>query len=224
MRAFTIGSALPVIGTQTLEPIKWLALVLMLVEHASYFVFGVMPWTVFFLGRLVFPLFALALAIGIADKTPYQKGEVIRRLCVWGLIAMACGLLVRDAFPLNVLFTFALAIAADICFSSHKFARQVLGVVLLCLGVVCEFGPLGVGAVVILLMFARAQGSPHSIAMLSVAMACICIENGNLFALFAPLVMYALHAGEVVVPRVRGLFYKAYAFQWPAFAAIKWVL
>lgn len=223
MRASTIGNALPVIGTQTLEPMKWLALLLMLVEHASFFVFGVMPWTVFFLGRLVFPLFALALAIGIADKTPYQKGEVIRRLCVWGVVAMVCGMMVRDAFPLNVLFTFALAIASDVVWNSRRVMRFVICPLLVMLGGACEFGSLGVVGCMLFMQFARDQGSRESLAWLIAGVALISLDNGNVFASFAPVVMYALHSGDVIVPRIRGLFYKAYAFQWPVFAALRWI-
>src|SRR5690606_26366846 len=98
------------LSQRTIEPMKWLGLILMLVEHASFYVFDVMTWPVYLVGRLVFPLFALALGLGIADKTLAQRFEVFRRLVLWGAIAAGCGLAVRDPFPLNVLFTFALGI------------------------------------------------------------------------------------------------------------------
>lgn len=220
MHASTTGDRL-LIAAESLEAIKWLALVLMLAEHASFFVFGVMPWTVFFLGRLVFPLFAIAIAYGIAHKTPAEKFGVVYRLVAWGCAAGLAGALVRDALPMNVLFTFALGITLDVVWRLPGVRSLLIGMFILCGGLAVEYGPFGVVAVSAFMVAARAETRRSAVLYLGIGATLICLANANLFAAFAPLVAVAISAGGIEVPRIKRLFYWTYAGQWPVFAVVR---
>lgn len=220
MHASTTGDR-PVIAAESLEAIKWLALVLMLAEHVCFFVFGVMPWTVFFLGRLVFPLFAIALAFGVAHKTPAEKFDVVYRLAAWGCVASLASSLIRDALPLNVLFTFAFGVTLDSVWRLSGLRSWLLGLLILAGGFAVEYGPMGVVAVSAFMVAARADTTRSAITFLLVGSLLICLANGNLFAAFAPLVAVAISRGGIEVPRIKRLFYWTYAGQWPLFALLK---
>lgn len=215
MHASTIGDiSRPLLSQRVIEPCKWIGLVLMVVEHASWYVWNVMPGPVMLLGRMVFPLFALALVLGIVGKTRAQRLELVQRLVVWGAIAAGCALAVRDPFPLNVLFTFALGVTLHSVLTSVNASRYVVAAVVLLLGFGVEFGPLGVIGVASLVAWANEQ---RRWRWLAVGFGCICASNGNLFALGALAVALAIEVGELEVPRIRRLFYWTYAGQWPVY-------
>lgn len=220
MHASTTGDQ-PLISAESLEAIKWLALVLMFAEHACFFVFGVMPWTVFFLGRLVFPLFAITLAYGIAHKTPAERFDVVYRLVVWGCAAALAGVFIRDALPVNVLFTFALGVTLDSVWRLPGVRSWLVGILILIGGFAVEYGPLGVVAVAAFSVAARAERPRVAALYMSIGALLICLANGNVFAAAAPLVAVAVSRGGIEVPRVKRLFYWTYVGQWPVFAALR---
>lgn len=225
MHALTAGR--PLVRAQSLEAIKWTALVLMLVEHVFYFVLERMPVSVMLVGRSVFPLFAMALAVGVsgipaADREAW--GRLLVRLLAWGIVAAAAGSLVRDALPANVLFTLALGLFVDIAWRSGHWSRWFSVGAALLLGFAVEYGPCGVAAVALLCGWARDQGSRGGLVQLGLAIGLICVANGNIFAVFAPLIAWALDRGELAIPRVPRFFYWAYAGQWPVFALLRGLL
>lgn len=220
MHASTIGddTSRLLLSQRVIEPCKWLGLVLMVAEHASWYVWHVMPAPVFMLGRMVFPLFGLALALGCVGKTRAELLGVVGRLAGWGVVAAAAGLLVRDPMPLNVLFTFALGIMLYSVLSSVNRGRRVVALLLVLAGFAVEFSVWGVIAVASLMLWARDQSRWGYLAL---AFGCFCAANGNVFAAFALPVAYAVELGQLELPRVRRLFYWTYAGQWPVFAVAR---
>lgn len=206
--------AVPLTGV---EAIKWFGLVCMLQEHVLRFVWDVYPLWSYALGRLAFPLFAIALCRAVDTRSELI---VIRRLLVWALISQA----LRIAFdlepqPFNVLFTFALGLgAASLWWLGGKWVIVAAGCV--ALGVFTEYGMAGVLFVVSLRIFLVQWNA----AALLLALTALFISQQAYMPLVAFIVAPVLARSFADVPRARGVFYWTYALQWPLIAGFKYVL
>lgn len=218
MRALTAGRLvsfdIPLAGV---EALKWFALVCMLQEHVMRFVFDAWPLWSYALGRLAFPLFAIALCRAVDTRSELK---VIQRLVVWGLIAQA----LRVGFdlqpePLNILFTFALGLAgASFWWLGGRWV--LAAAVCVALGVFVEYGMLGVLFVLALrVFFVRLNAS-----VLVLAVAALWLSQQAYMPLAAFLVAPIIAAAVSDVPRVRGIFYWVYALQWPLIGGLAYVL
>jgi len=210
------------------ESLKWLALSVMLAEHWMRYVVGSFPPWLFNLGRIVFPLFVLALALGLRETTGDKLGSVTRRMLAWAVAAqVAMQLVAAPALRLNVLFTFGLGLAAArIVACQPPTLRTALA--LLAIGVAsiwCEFGTIGVALVAAAVAVARA-GDPSPIGALAVMvlLVALAVPNGNHFALAALPVALLVWALRLRIPRLRGAFYWAYTAQFPIFAVARQAL
>jgi hypothetical protein len=215
-------------GARLIEPLKWLALVIMLAEHAMRYVAGELPPWLYAAGRVAFPLFAFALALGLRVHPCERLGKIIARMLVWAAIAQATIQFVDVPDDrLNVLFTFALGVAAAYaigCMRQLGLAAVALGVI----GIVswwCEFGPAGVAFVAGSVTLARAGERPIVawVAVLAL-LALLAIPNGNHCALAAVPVVFLVASVPVRLPRLRGAFYWAYALQFPVYAGARALL
>ena len=94
-----------------LEALKWLALILMTGDHINIFILKNSAPILMYIGRLVLPIFAFALAYSLAQPNALQFG-VYRRVCIRlsiaGVIATAPYVEMRGWQSLNILFTFLL--------------------------------------------------------------------------------------------------------------------
>src|SRR5262245_4295377 len=194
---------------------------LMLGEHWMRYVVGSRPPWVYACGRVVFPLFAFALALGIRTLTAPKLRAVMVRMLVWAIIAQVLLQLVdAPARQLNVLFTFALGLAAAWGFESVRspFLLALCLGALAVVGVWCEFGVVGVALVAATVALARAEDPPVA-AWVVVAglLALLAVPNGNYWALMAVPVAWLVWRLGIRVPRVRGVFYWTYALQFPVF-------
>lgn len=220
MQRFTVGS-LPLVTSSSIEATKWLALSLMLFEHVHTFVLGELPAVPYMLGRLVFPLFAIALAVGLTHLTRGQYAQLVGRLCIWGGIAAALGLLVRDVLPLNVLFTFAFGVTLHAVWSGIGRGRFMIVIAIGLAALTVEYSVPGVVAVALLCAWAKDQGTLRGYARLLAGLSLVCVVNGNWFALLAAPLAFAIEAGGLHLPRVRRVFYYGYALQWPVFSLLR---
>lgn len=212
------------VGLQHVEAIKWIAFALMLLEHTSAFAFGTMPHWVMAIGRSVFPMFALALAIGVGQASERQRWAIVRRIAIAGAIAAAVAPLAREVESLNVLFTLALGLGVNTAINSHMRLRWLWIVLMLVAGAACEYGVLGVLAVHLMCSFGREQYGTRAVGNVVAATALICLANGNVYALAWPLVVFSIVASDVQLPRVKRVFYAGYIAQWPAIAAVAWLV
>lgn len=205
---------------RSVELIKWVALVAMIIEHTAHFGFGVTNGWPFVVGRLAFPLFTVSLALGCAQKTIPELRAVVVRLATWGVVAGVAGLTVRDAVPLNVLFTFALGAVLHVTTRDVHVARWFIALIVLALTPLVEYGVLGVVAVACAMHGARQEDTTVRAAWLLFALLVICCVRFNIPAVISIPALFLLNAGHLEVPRMRGVFYWAYAFQWPFIAAV----
>lgn len=234
MRASMTGEAVallrPVLRVESghLEAVKWLAVLLMLQEHAFRYALDAVPVWSYLLGRLVFPLFVFAFAYGLAAAPWAKIRSILVRMFAWAAVAQLACLLVELPEPrLNVLFTFAfglLAVHAIACGGSFWRSAALLGPVLL-LGQACEFGLIGVGFVFSVVWLSRAEWRSRPGWLLAgFFLLALAIPNGSSFALLAVPVLWLLIRADYRMPRIRGAFYWLYAGQFPVFAAIRAVL
>lgn len=219
---------LPVVGSGVIESLKWLALCLMFAEHWMRYVVGETPEWIFRTGRVVFPLFVFAFAMALRSQPCSKLLKVIVRMFAWAIVAQATLQLVdAPEGQLNVLFTFGLGLTAAYGLGCARPSFG-LAIALCAIGVGahwCEFGIVGVAFVAGAIALARAE-NPPVIAWLAVAalLAALAIPNGNHFALAAVPVALTVWRLGMGPPRVRGVFYWAYALQFPVFAVARLML
>jgi hypothetical protein len=97
------------VAHERLEPVKWIAIILMSVDHVL--IAFPDPWAHagYLAGRPCVALFSWILVSRLATGGPALSGRLVRRLLLWGLIAQPIyWMLTRNlAFRLDVLFTLA---------------------------------------------------------------------------------------------------------------------
>lgn len=228
------GLALPrvTLTDGTVEALKWLALVMMTIDHINkYLLDGAQPW-MYALGRLAMPTFALVLAHNLARPGTLANGaygRTLRRLAIAGAVAtvpyVALGKgLALGWWPLNILFTLWVAAAVmHLLDSERRKRRAVLGVaalaVLLFGGALTEFWWPAIAMAVAAQTYFRA---PSMLALVACAgsAAALAAINGNHWALAGLAMVLAAAQIELRVPRLRWVFYAYY----PAHLALLWAL
>jgi hypothetical protein len=96
----------------SIEALKWLALVLMTIDHINHFLFNMQLPAMSELGRIAMPLFGFVLAYNLARPDALQKGiqvRSMRRLFIFGLLAAPFFIALKGWLPLNIMFTLLLA-------------------------------------------------------------------------------------------------------------------
>ncbi len=110
--------------------IKWIAVLLMVIDHIGYYLGSFMPMPIMLMlrlvGRLSFPLFAFSVALGFLrtrDRTRYFLRMFLFAAITQGMLVIASRITGYGTF-INVMFTFSLAIvflaATDIFGKSWK--------------------------------------------------------------------------------------------------------
>lgn len=207
------------ISTRSLELLKWLALACMLQEHFFRFVVGELPELSHAIGRLTFPLFAYCLSVGFVHASAETKWHIHDRLWVWAFVAQLCTLAVDDRAFGNVLFIFAASTTLMLMWN-----RILIGfafVLLIPLSLLCEFGPLGIVAVIVMCL--AHMYDELDLPLLALAVTIIAFINSDWVPLLSVPIILCAQLLDFGPPRVRHLFYWAYAFQFPVFGAIAWL-
>jgi TraX protein len=101
-----IGMKLPVVSPRVQQFLKLIALSLMIADHVHYVFFNRNLEWLYWLSRLVFPIFALIAAQNL-EHHHANPHRYISRLLVWGVIAQPAYWFCFHAPQLNVLFTLA---------------------------------------------------------------------------------------------------------------------
>lgn len=193
------------------EAAKWLGFVLMILDHANIHLLEGRYPILYLLGRLVFPLFALALAEGLARGGELRAHGVLRRLVVWACIAQIPWSAFDHSAGLNVLFALAAGLSCYLAiFSFGPVSRRVVyGVLGVGVAVAAEFGIAGLLVVVSSLLWREWPEKRAYLVLYAAALASLYAVNATFFAMAAPLVFFGLRqCGDI--PRVRHLFYWMY--------------
>lgn len=192
------------------EALKWVALASMLVDHTGRVLFQGEPWMLD-AGRLAFPLFALLLGAGVARQHLGGIKRIGRQLALWGLVAQPFAWLLWRTGAGNILWTMALGVGLVLVarYGEQGFRRWAVCAVLLALGVVVEYGAVGVALVAASEWLCR-ERSRRSAVMYGGVLAVLCVINGNAYALLVVPLVLVWGRVPVQVPRIRHLFYAVY--------------
>lgn len=207
-----VAISLPVVQriASQVELLKWVGFVAMVADHLNKALFAgeLVGFSEF--GRLAFPLFTVALAIGLRGADDEKIKLVIGRLCLFGFIAQPLSMLLWPTFSFNILFTLALGVAASLLYRSVnpwvKFG-SFFGAAVASLA--CEFFVPGF-FFVFAAIYAFREPSPEGSITLLVTLALLYVPNGNHWALLAVPVVYGCAAVNLSLPRWRQVFYPLY--------------
>ena len=205
--------ARPVVADGTLEAVKWLALLLMTLDHTNKFIFAEKLPVVFELGRVSMPLFAFVLAYNLARPGAMQRGaygRTIRRLLMWGSLSTPVFVALVGWWPLNILFM--LALSASICILLERgsgLAYLGAAALFVVAGAFVEFWWPAVALCVATWAFCR-EPTPLRLSVIGLCLAALWVINRNHWALASLAVVLVLSRSGWQVPRLRGFFYAYY--------------
>lgn len=216
-----------VLSDGAIEGIKWLALVLMTLDHINkHLLHGSIP-AIFAVGRTAMPLFALTLAYNLARPGALQGGvyfRVAKRLALIGAISsvpfIALGGLAWGWWPLNVMAMF-LASTCVMYFWEKGGAWGSIGAIAAFSigGGLVEFWWPGIALCVSAWRyFKRPRLAPLCVCIASTASLYVINRNHWALAAFAVLLLATKIKPEI--PRTPKVFYAYY----PAHLAVIWLL
>jgi hypothetical protein len=237
----------PRLRSETLEGLKWFAMILMIADHTNRLVFDAAWPAVEAFGRLSMPLFGFVLAYHLARTDALARGvhrRVIGRLVVFGLLATVPysalatlwplnGLLLLfmepravaqippiPFWPINALFMLAVATLCIRCLDSSKWAVRALAFPVFILGgALVEFWWFGVGFCICAWWFCRNPGWLSALAWV-VCTASLALANQSHYALLAlPLIAFAGRL-PLAAPRLKYVCYAMY----PAHLLVLWAV
>ena len=201
----------------TIEAMKWLAVILMAVDHINMYLAGARYAWAFDAGRDCLPIFCFVLAYNLTRVGLLENGgfkRVIKRTAMVGTITtpifILLGGLAWGWWPLNIMFT--LCIATLMLFFVAKRGRvnmTIAVVVFLIGGAFVEFWWFALGLALACWAFCNRPGL-GSFVLVIIATAALYAVNKNLWA-FAALPIIALAPFVTVpLPRARNIFYIFY--------------
>lgn len=196
-----------------LELIKWVAVILMTVDHINKYLFN---WTVpgcFEVGRLAMPLFAFVLATHMANTRFNQESyeRVWRKLAIFGIAAtpffIALGG-VKGMLPFNIMFT--LLVASLTIYLLKKQHLALACIIFVSTGLFVEFMWFGVAVTIAAWYCVKSDYSPLGMTVLISAVAALGYINGNQYALAAIPLFYWLSHRQRAIKRIPYFFYAFY--------------
>ena len=211
-----------IISDGTLEAIKWLAMVLMALDHINKFLLGESNAVLFDLGRMVMPLFGFVLMYNLARPGALAAGvhrRVMQRLLVFGALSTPVFVALVGWWPLNILFM--LLLSTCIVWLIERGGKLRLALAILAFvwaGALVEFWWFGVLACLGAWASCR-KPTAMRLALWALALASLWIVNGNFAALPALPLVWAAARIDVPVSRSRWVFYGFY----PAHLAAIWL-
>ena len=214
-------SALPrlKLADGTLEGLKWLALLLMTLDHVNKYLLHESVPAIFNLGRLAMPLFVFVLAYNLARPGSLERGSytrACRRLAIGGLVAsvpfIGLGGLVLEWWPLNIVFMLLVATGVMYLVERGGAFRLVLAGLLFVVG--GAFVEFWWPAIVIALAAWGYVKRPSWSALIvwALATSALYVVNRNMWAMASlPLIFLAMQV-DMRMPRLRHVFYVYYPF------------
>ena len=212
--------------------LKWLALALMLLDHANRTLWTFQPWA-FALGRIAFPLFAFLIAYNVIVRG-VKPERYVGPLLLFGVISQAPAMfaLDRDVLPLNIFFSLTLGVSflpLRAWFAKHlpqgRFWQPLSWLaaiyLVMLLGILVEYGPLGVLLIPGIMMFLN---RPHPISGTLLVGQLVLINSPHLTSLTALLAIPAIYAVSTLkLPRLPRFKWFAYGF-YPAHLTLLWLV
>lgn len=206
-----------IIATGTLEAMKWLALVLMTLDHVNKYLFGHTVPALFAVGRIAMPLFVFVLAYNLARPGAYDGGAYRRtaiRLALYGVLAcipfIALGKVHGGWWPLNIMFTLLVAtIVIGLIERGGRLCTTIALAVFVVGGALVEYWWFAVGLTIASWRYCK-WPSGLRLTVLVAGIAALWIVNQNPWAFAVlPLILVSPHV-QLTVPRFPRSFYVYY--------------
>lgn len=197
----------PALSDAGLLFLKLTAFVVMVLDHADWLLFGSDLGIHATLGRIVFPTFALVLAINLSRVESGRLYGIAARMAAVGLLASPAYVYLQGAtVPFNVMFTLALSLLVLALWRSGLCVMA---------GALAGFGGLfvdyqwfGIAAVLVPMVLIQRGMSLH-VAAVVVAVLLLPV-NGSLWALLVLPLLYGAQQLQGRAPRLKWLFYVGY--------------
>lgn len=219
-----------VMDSGTMEAIKWLAVLLMTLDHVNYHLLqGAYPW-MYSAGRIALPLFVFTLAYHLA--MPSAVGDrvalalrVLERLLPIAVISslpyLELNLFRIGFFPLNILFTLAAGTAmVALIDSSTKWGSPLAVVLFASLGAIVDYQWTGVGLFIACWQFFRRPRLFWGVATL-ILLVLLVKANQNYWALASVPLIALVFALKLPVRRIKGALYYYYPLHLYVLAVLK---
>jgi hypothetical protein len=215
------------VSNGTLEALKWLAVVLMVLDHVNkYLLDGKVGW-MFALGRIVMPVFAFVLAYNLARPNALSEDRFRRtskRLLIYGAIATIPYMALKGSniygWPLNIMFTL---LVATLVIWLYENANPKHGMWLLPLfsfgSLLPEYWLLGTGTTIAAYFYCKSP-RPLYLLLWLLSVLLLAIINMNFYAMLAAPLLLLAPKVHLKVPRLKYFFYAFY----PAHFATLWTI
>ena len=215
------------LSSGTLEALKWLALLLMTIDHVNKHLLHASVPKLCAAGRLALPLFGFVLGYNLARPGALASGgysRTARRLAFFGTIAtipfIALGGLGWGWWPFNIMAALLVATLCAWLIEVGGPARLVAAAAVFIVGgALVEFWWLGPAVCLLAWAYCR-RPSWLTLALWIGALASLYVINRNLWALTALPLVFAAGQVKLNVPRGRLGFYGYY----PAHLAVLWIV
>lgn len=199
--------------TEYLEPLKWLAIVLMCLDHINKFLLDAEALSLFNLGRICLPIFCFVLGVKLASINIEDRSTINRifqRLIYTGLISTPVFLVLVGWWPLNVLFALLIGFVCVVLVGRGGNWNLAFAFLLFIFGsAFVEYWWWCPALVICSWRFAKTASPIWAILFVAIA-ASLWVINRNFYALLSiPLIFFASYS-RVNFPRTRMFFYFFY--------------
>ncbi len=202
-----------VLANGCIEALKWLALVLMTIDHINKFLFeGQIPY-MFEVGRLAMPIFGFVLAYNLARSEAMLNGVHLRamqRLFVFGLLASPFFIPMAGWWPINIIFM--LLIVTYIIYLLETGSQSNIWlciIVFIAGGIFVEFFWFALAYCLAAWWYCKSPNIASGLVWLIVT-ALLSAVNHNAWALAALPVIFLFSYIKIEMPRLRYIFYAYY--------------
>jgi hypothetical protein len=196
---------------------KWLALILMTLDHVNKYLLNYRMPALFSLGRIAMPLFVFVLAYNLARPEALAGGVYSRtatRLALYGAVAcvpfIALGKVYGGWWPLNIMFTLLVAtIVIGLIEQGGRVKTTMAVIVFLVGGGLVEYWWFAIGLAIACWRYCK-RPSASRLSVLAICIAALWLINQNPWALLALSLILAAPYIALSIPRSSLLFYTYY--------------
>lgn len=197
----------------SLEALKWLALLLMTLDHINHFLFDLKIPMMYNAGRIAMPLFGFVLAYNLARLNSLTKNthkRVMKRLITYGLIATPFYGAINQWWPVNIMFT--LLVATYLIYRIEMAGRNYVWkccFLFFISGFLVEYFWFATVYCLAAWWYCKSASLHRGLLWIAATMMLFLINQNHWSLLALPIILIASHV-NIKIPQVRQVFYIYY--------------